>query len=148
ARVLEKLPDYDASLASLPTYQDRLINRACADQFRREGAVKRGKSRLRHSLSRPNRHGNTLHDVLDTAHQDRVRGRRKRSDSELADLALDLATAAASLDADQQQLVEQIKQKSVPEVAEELNVVRGTVYRRLGPVREAFENSGLADYLD
>jgi RNA polymerase sigma factor (sigma-70 family) len=147
-RVLELLPKYDASRASLQTYQDRLIDRACANYLRRERAAKRGRRHGSRSINHPTRNGAMLHDMVDAEQQQRALGRRNRSQADLRDLALDLEAASASLGVDQRRLCEQIKQKSVAEVAEDEKVVRGTIYRRMRPVREAFDSFGLAEYLD
>jgi RNA polymerase sigma factor (sigma-70 family) len=142
-RVLEQLPRFNADRASLRTFQNRLIERAYVDHLRREQAAKRGRGRVRCSKD-----GHDLEVAAFNGHGARQGGTGSRSQFELSELALDLKTAASTLTPEQQRLCHQVTQKPLPEIAHDLGVVRGTIYRRLRPIREAFESLDLAAYLD
>jgi RNA polymerase sigma factor (sigma-70 family) len=139
--VLERLPDYDASRARMDTYQNRLIERACTNCLRRRNAAKRGGTRKPVSFRRQDQ-------VVDGQQHKAAGGKRNGTPCLQSDLRMDLQAALSDLDSDQQQLCEKVKHRSVVEVAEQEQVVRGTIYRRLRPVRRVFENLGLAEYLD
>ena len=138
-RVLEQLPRYDSKRSSLRTFQNRLIDRAFVDHVRHERAVKRGRNRVRCSSN---------FDGVADGQSYRDAGRRTRPHTELTDLAMDLDEATQGLEPGQQCLCAQIKQKPVLEVANDEGVVRGTIYRRLRPIRAAFDSLKLAEYLD
>jgi RNA polymerase sigma-70 factor, ECF subfamily len=138
-RVLEQLSEYDPSRASLRTFQSRLIDRAYVDIYRRERAAKRGKNRKHVSYSR-------CQSVSQCATATSRAARR--SEYELSDLKSDVEYATTGLTADQNRLCELVKTKPVPDVANEEGVHRGTVYRRLQPIRHYFESLQLAAYLD
>jgi hypothetical protein len=66
----------------------------------------------------------------------------------LEDLRLDAELATRGLNAQQQRLCRRLLTQPVAEAAEEEGVHRGTMYRRIRPVREVFQDLGLAEYLD
>jgi RNA polymerase sigma factor (sigma-70 family) len=139
--VLERLPDFDAARARLDTYQNRLIDHACTNCFRRRNAAKRGGARKPVSFRRQ--------DQVVDGQQHRAAGvKRNGTPCFQSDLRMDLQAATEALNPDQQQLCEKIKHRSVVEIAEQEHVVRGTIYRRLRPVRRVFENLRLAEYLE
>jgi len=144
-RVLEQLPRFDATRASLRTFQSRLIERAYVSYLRHLRAAKRGNGRTRHMQSS---FGRSFVDRVDSAQHLRAQGKRVRSQIELSDLSLDLETATAGLDPQQQRLCTRIKHKPVAEIAQEDGVARGTIYRRLRPIRQLLEDARLAEYLD
>ena len=139
-RVLEQLPQFDETRATLRTYQNRLIERALIDHLRREEAAKRGRRSTRRAAHR-------LGELAD-GQGDCRRRNGSRSQIERCDLEMDLESATAVLEPEQQQLCNQIKRKPITEVADDEGVVRGTIYRRLRPIREVFDSLGLAKYLD
>jgi RNA polymerase sigma factor (sigma-70 family) len=147
ARVLEQLPRFDPGKATLPTFQNRLIERACVDCLRRERAAKRGHGRVT-SLDRRTVNGHSLHDQIDGDRQKRATGKQTRTERALTELVLDVKTATAKLQPEQQVLCEKVQQMPISEVAKDEHVSRGTVYRRIKPVRETFENLKLAEYLE
>lgn len=144
-RILPRLPAFDPARSSLPTFLNRLICRACHDYLRHLRAAKRGRQRTI-SLQTLTRHGHELNDYIDA--ERRRPATPNRSSKELRDLAFDLASATAELEPHDQRLCTQLKLDSIPDVAAGEGVVRGTIYRRILPVRQHFEDRGLADYLD
>jgi RNA polymerase sigma factor (sigma-70 family) len=143
-RILPKLSEFDPARSSLATYVNRLFRRACHDYLRHQGAAKRGRQRTI-SLQTLTRHGHELSEYVDAEHH-RLE-KPHRSSEELRDLAFDLSVATAELEPREQRLCEQLKLHSIPDVADDERVNRGTIYRRMLPVREHLEDRGLSVYL-
>jgi transcriptional regulator of acetoin/glycerol metabolism len=80
--------------------------------------------------------------------RDRRRCATPLSPVEQCDLEIDLAQATTLLEPAQQYLCDLLKRMPVPDAAAETGVARGTVYRRLRPIRRVFDSAGLAKYLE
>lgn len=74
-------------------------------------------------------------------------GRRRRSEEELAQLALDLADVIATLPESWQKLLELRKTQTMPEIASEMGVPRTTLNERMRRIRQRFEKAGMRDYI-
>jgi RNA polymerase sigma factor (sigma-70 family) len=78
---------------------------------------------------------------------DARRGRRPRSEEELARLAADVDAVLASLPDDLRELAERLKSQPVAEAARAKDVPRTTLYEQVRRLRRRFERAGLRDYL-
>ena len=147
--ILEQLPKFDPSRASLKTYVGRVVRyKVCKIRARRQAARNR-----RHRVTsldaevsgRDDGRSITLGEAL-SDDADRRLGRNLTPD-ELSGLGLDLEETIASLKDEHQELCERLKTDTFTEIATNLKISRGTLYEASKQIRAAFERNGLSDYL-
>ena len=150
-RVLQSWPNYKADEGHHHCFVTAVIERYVANIVRDRCAAKRydGATVL---LSTPltEASGESLsvsHAISDGA-KDRHLGRRRRTDTELSQLRLDLAAAIDALPDQLKQLVELRKTLTITEIAEKFSVARTTVSSWFRKIREHFEEAGLAEYFE
>jgi RNA polymerase sigma factor (sigma-70 family) len=146
---LKRLSSYDGRRASLPTFVNRVVRNAARDLLRRRDAAKRGNGRATRSLddlfrSRDGRRRNPG-DFASDEHGGR--GRRRRTDREVAELRLDLADAISKLSAQQRRLCRLLKRMSVRDATSKLKQSPSTTYRHIAEMMPHFERRDLQDYL-
>jgi RNA polymerase sigma-70 factor, ECF subfamily len=149
--VLTRLPGFDSSRANLRTYVDRIIDTARIDQLRARYAAKRNPSREEGSLDDVVLHEGTAYrrsDLVDAESQQFAFGRRRRSQSRLEDLRIDVNQALADMPACDHDVCEEAKTNGPVEAARNLGLSRGTIRRRLDRVRERLRDLRLDEYLD
>ena len=150
AQILPSLPKFDPNRSSFPTFVNRAIDSAWVDLERRRRAIKRGSGRNAVSLQSPapGASGNSspLADLIETGQHHKALGRHHRCQRELSELKLDLESELAKLQPHDRQLLQEVAERPVEEVAREHGVCRGTLYRRLNKVLQHFEDSSLRDY--
>lgn len=143
--ILEQLPKFNPSRASLKTF----INRVALYKVRKIRAHRNGGHRvasLDSKLSgRDDGRSITLGETL-SEDADRRRDRNLAPD-ELSSLGLDLEGTIASLKPEHRDLCERLKTDTVTEIARESKASRGTLYEAIKQIRAAFERAGLSAYL-
>ena len=148
ARVLPTLHRFDPGRSSFPTFLNRVIDSAWMDLLRQRRAAKRGSGRNAVSLQSPAAPGSSssLADLIDGEQHHKALGRHHRCQQELTELTLDLESELAKLNPCDRQLLKEVAERPVEDVAREQGVCRGTLYRRLNKVLQHFEDSSLRDY--
>ena len=150
AELLRKLPAYDPSKASMPTFIRMLSKAFFANRLRHRFADMRNPQRLV-SLNMLVRNDEGLWIELGkTISQDIHRkrhGLRMRSDQERADLRNDVGGMLQSLVHELRAVADLLKDKSVAAAARELGIPRTTLHERLRQLRQICDDKQLRDFL-
>ena len=143
--LLIRLPKFDPAKASLRKFVTLVINRRIATLIRSRFQQKRDFRREVCSLDDDDSFiaDGLTHDDLDSR-----TGRRSRPAAERADMQADLLRGLEELPPDLRSLADELLTKSITEIARELGVSRGTLYKTgIARLRKAFEDRGLREYL-
>ena len=150
-RLLQSLPLFKPDVAHRNRFITAVVERHVATILRNRRAAKRDDRRVT-SLNisiEVNGEGPTeLSETISDRELDSRLGRNRRSDEELADLALDLAAAIEGLPESRRTLLELRKTKSMSEAARELGIPRTTLNEWMRRIRKHFEKTGLTDYFE
>jgi len=149
--VLERLPKYDASRASLRTFIDRITTHKIANIIRDRRRLKRDYSCIAWSLDEEVRtddgHAARRGDGISQDDCEREMGTASRPAIERIDLCMDIARVFNGLPPNLQLIAVLLMETSKSETAEVLGVPRGTFYgRELTQLRAMFKDKGLEKY--
>ncbi len=75
-------------------------------------------------------------------------GQVRRAAVDHADMRIDVQSVAAALSPDQQNLVEELKSKSIAEAARQVGVPRTTLNDQIRVLRKPFEQGGMKEFLE
>jgi RNA polymerase sigma-70 factor, ECF subfamily len=150
-RVLQSWPTFNPDeghhhcfvIAVVERYVANIVRDRCAEK-RYEGGVVLLSTPLAEASGETLRVSHTLSD----GSQDRRLGRRRRAETELSQMRLDLAAAIESLPDELKQLMELRRTFTVKEIAEQFGVARTTASGWFRKIRDHFEALGLKEYFD
>jgi RNA polymerase sigma factor (sigma-70 family) len=136
-RLLRSLHRFDAEKAHVNVWTTAVVDRQAALLLRKRRAKKRDAGAIR-SLDAPTADGEPTE----------VRCHRG-TDRDVEQFALrnDVAEVLAQMPAEDRDLAERLMEKTVPEVARDLNVPRSTLQRNVERLRRRFEDASMRDYL-
>lgn len=146
-----RLPMFDPCRAKYETFVDRIVRHRAATIVEFRKAARRSHLRCQCSLNEgvtaPG--GETIEraSMVDEEAGRRRLGAANRSSREEADLALDVAAFVSSLPAALRDLCLRLRSRSPTEVARELGIPRGSLYRTLRELRRRLEEAGFEKYL-
>jgi RNA polymerase sigma-70 factor (ECF subfamily) len=150
ARVLQSLPHFNPDQAHRNKFITTVVERYVANILRNKQAVKRDHRRissLNVMIEITDEGPTELAQTIGERELDARLFRRRRSEEELAQLALDLADVIATLPASWRTLLELRKTQTMPEIANEMGVPRTTLNEWMRRIRQRFEKAGMKDYL-
>jgi RNA polymerase sigma-70 factor (ECF subfamily) len=136
-RLKESLAQFDPAQAHINAFITTVVERAAISIMRERWARKRDWTGTQ-SLEVPTERGN-----VNALPDPRSGGR----DARRRDIAIDLEDVLAALPEELRALALQLKERSVRQIAAELNVPRTTLYTLIRRLRHAFEKAGLRNYL-
>lgn len=149
-RVLQSLPKFAPGQAHLNKFITTVVERYVANILRNKRAEKRDHRRissLNVMIEITDEGPTELAQTIGDRELDARIGRQRRTEEELAQLALDLADMIATLPESWRTLLELRKTRTMQQVADEMGVPRTTLNDWMRRIRQRFENSGLQDYL-
>ena len=144
--VINRLRRFDQAKSSRHTFIAMVVRRCVASILERRRAEKRNGGRRPQSLNSPIRDAEgrevELYQTLDAS-----AGRPGRSEEELRDLRADVRAAVASLPEHLRPWCKVFAKLGIREASRELHVPRSRLQRFKAEIHDAFEETGLADYL-
>ena len=151
AKVLQSLPRFDSEIGHRNKFVTAVVERYVANVLRNKQAGKRDHRRvtsLNVMIEICDEGPTELSQTIGERELDARLFRERRSDEELSDLAMDLASIMETLPDLWQQLLQLRKSKTMPEIAAEMGVPRTTLNAWMKRIRARFEESGMQDYLE
>ncbi len=148
--ILTRLPQFDPGKAKLTTFVARVVENRVKDLLRHRQAEMRAVSREGRSLGdavETNDGAEPFGNMLTDADRTRRFGQSPLSDEERACLLVDLSRVLDTLAGELRQLCEELKTRTVTQIAAERKVQRLTVYQRVWRIRKLFRRASLGDYL-
>lgn len=149
--LLERLPNFDPTKASLNTFADRVVGRRICNLMRDRQAGIRDWRLEAFSLNaeiETDEGSIERHEFISQDEVDLRTGRYNRPSAERAYLQMDLDAVIAGLPPELRRVAEMLMTQTVAEVARELGIPRGSFRDRyLAQLREAFATKRLNDYL-
>lgn len=149
-RVLQSLPSFDPSKAHRNKFITTVVERYVANILRNKQAEKRDHRRissLNVTIEVADEGPTELAQTIGERELDARLGRCRRSDEELAELAIDLADVIATLPESRQTLLELRKTQTMSEIADEMGVPRTTLNGWMRRIRQRSEKASMQDYL-
>lgn len=150
--LLERLPKYDPSKATINTFADRVVGRRICNLLRHRQTEMRDHRREAFSLNEEIETEAGSVEIIETVSQDEIdlrTGRYNRPAAERAHLEIDLNVVLIGLPPDLRRVADMLRTQSVTEVARDLGIPRRTFREKhLAQLREAFATSRLDDYLN
>lgn len=137
-RLLKNLDRFDPARGTCQAFVTTVIRNAAASLLRDRSTQKRADTNTR-SLQTGAFGKVRPHDPVDPC---------SRIPDDRPDLALDVADAIAALSLRLRDLAERLMQGTKTEVADEMEVSRGTIRRRVSELLRHFEDAGLRIYLE
>lgn len=150
-RVLQSLPSFDSDQGHRNKFITAVVERHVANILRNKQAEKRDHRRISSLNVMVEIAKDKKAELAQTIGQrelDARLGRRRRSDHELAQLALDLADVIATMPESWQTLLELRKTQTMSEIASGMGVPRTTLNDWMRRIRQRFEKAGMRDYLE
>jgi RNA polymerase sigma-70 factor (ECF subfamily) len=149
--LLERLPKFDPTKATLNTFAVRVVEGKIRKLLRDHNCEKRDPRREECSLNEcvDDGEGGSVERIQTIAadETDRWLGRQARSDQETAELALDVEEVLKRLPDNLRRLCEFLKTGSIADAARAMGVPRTTLHDHVKQLREVFEAAGMRDYL-
>jgi len=149
--LLQRLDKFSPELGHENVFFTTVIERACSTILRQQTAEKRDPARLACSLNALLDDGDggkvELGETLSEDGRDAMTGRSARGTEERLQMALDLETVIAKLPPHLRDLAQRLKHSSITEIAQQTGIPRSSINRRVGQLRQHFEEAGLRDYL-
>ena len=149
AMLLHSLPAFDPAKSHRNVFVTTVVERSVAKILRHKRAEKRD-DRCVGSLNVMVNVGGEPRMLASTIGQeeyDARRGRESRSDREISELKCDIADVIRRLPKDLRFLAEQLKEKSLAQIAREIDVPRSTLRVRLAELRNHFEAADMRFHL-
>ena len=149
-RVVQSLRRFDPEVAHLNRYVTAVVERFVANVVRDSKANKRDRQRTTtlNVMIQTEAGPTELAQTIGDRELDARLGRERRSEHELHELALDLASVIATLPEAWRTLLQLRKSRTMPAIAEEMNVPRTTLNAWMHRIRQRCEDAGLKDYLE
>ncbi len=150
AHVVQSLRRFDPEIAHLNRYVTAVVERYVANLVRNQNALKRDRGRTTSlNLLIQTEEGPTeLAQTIGDRELDARLSRERRSEQELHELALDLASLTATLPDRWRTLLELRKSNNMVEVAARMQVPRTTLNGWMRRIRQRFERAGMRNYLN
>lgn len=148
-RLLNGLQSFDPEKAHRNAFVTTILERSVATIIRDKRAEKRDHRRIS-SLNVMVSDGDEYRELGATIGQnayDARRCREPRSDGDLSDLASDVSELIEQLPSDLQLLAEQLKHKSISQIAREMGIPRTTLRERVVELRQRFEAADMRMHL-
>src|SRR5262249_50656524 len=149
-KLLKHAAAFDPAISDWHAFVATVVERCAANLLRNERAQKRDCRRVCSlSVIIACRDNGTLElgETISQRDYDRRRQRCPKTEEELAELASDIAEVLAKVPAELRELAEQLKSRSLSEIARDRSVPRTTLYRAVRQLRRRFESPGLRRYL-
>lgn len=149
-RVLQSLRSFDPDKAHRNRYVTAVVERHVANILRNKQAEKRDHRRVTSinvTIETSDEDPTELAQTISDRELDARLGRRRRSDQELVELALDLAEVISTLPQPWQTLLELRKTHTMQEIADEMGVPRTTLNSWMRHIRDRFHEADMADFL-
>jgi RNA polymerase sigma-70 factor, ECF subfamily len=149
-RILQGLKSFDPAQAHRNAFVTTIVERSVATIVRDKRAEKRDHRRIRSLNVMIGDGGENRTELSATIGQpayDARRCRESRSDGDLSELSSDIAELLAHLPGELQLLAEQLKHKSISQIAREMGIPRTTLRERLVELRERFEAAEMRMHL-
>lgn len=149
ARVLQSQSAFDPQRGIRPKFVKAIVERQAATLLRAQRAVKRDHRSVKSlsaSIVVEGEAPTTLANVISHRELDARLSRERRSETQLANLASDMAQLIATLPAPWQELLELRKQHTMEEAARILQIPRTTLNGWMTQIRERFEEAGFRSY--
>jgi RNA polymerase sigma factor (sigma-70 family) len=148
-KLLERLTSYKPEkrrpLGFLAKVIDRVLLNLTRDRFAQKRDFRRVQSL--HEQVATSEGYMELGNTIGQEEEDSRQGRSPRSNAEKVDLVQDVAAVIARLSPDKQELMQQLKDDTLSEVARQRRVPRSTLQAQVRQLVELFENAGLRAYL-
>ena len=151
ARVVQSLPKFDPDQAHSNKFVTTVVERYVANILRNKRAAKRdthGVTSLNVMIQITEEGPTELAQTIGERELDARICRQRRTQEELAQLALDMVEVIATLPDSWQTLLELRKTRTMQQVADEMGVSRTTLNDWMRRIRQRFESSGMQDYLE
>ena len=149
-RLLNSLRSFDPKQSHRNAFVTTIVERNVATIIRDRQAEKRDDRNVS-SLNVTCRNGEfgpvELAQLIGQSEVDAQRGRQTRTHEQVVDLGNDIADIVARLPADLRDLAEQLKTKSLVQIARETGVTRASLRKHFDQLREIFEKAGLRLHL-
>ena len=149
--LLERLPKFDPTKATLNTFADRVVGRRLCNLLRHRQAEMRDHRREAFSMNEEFETEEGSMERQETIGQDEIElrtGRYNRPAAERAHLQMDMNAVLAGLSPELRHVADMLRTASVAEVARELGIPRRTFREKhLTQLREAFAANRIDDYL-
>jgi RNA polymerase sigma-70 factor (ECF subfamily) len=151
--LLQRSPKFDPKKATWKTFVSRVVNRKVANIIRYRTAKMRDCRRKEVSLDavvemeETGRTSSRTSVVDSDGHDIRTR-KRNCSRQEQIECACDVATVLAKLPEHLRKVAERLKTERPADIARSLGIPRASLYDSfIQPIRQAFQEAGLRDYL-
>jgi len=149
--LLERLPKFDPTKATLNTFAVRVVEGKISKLLRDRHAEMRDHRRESFSLNEEVETEDGTVDVIEVVPQDEIdmrTGRYERPAIEREHLRMDLEAVVAGLSPELRQVADMLRTQSVAEVARELGIPRRTFREKhLAQLRKVFAAARMDDYL-
>ena len=150
--LLERLPKFDSSKATMNTFADRVVCRRICNLLRHRQAEMRDYRRESFSMDEQIETEEGPMERHETIGQDEVdlrTGRYNRPAADRAHLQMDMNAVLIGLSPELRQIADMLRTQSVAEVARNLGIPRSTFREKhLAQLREAFAAHRIQDYLN
>ena len=146
--LLERLPKYDASKASLDTFINRVVYHIATSLVRARQTQKRGVDvtvHLEDPVGLPGEENQILLDVIDPEDLGLKNGTLSRSTEDQYLLQIDTEMLLNALPPDLRALCHMLAEDSVAEVAKSLGRHRTTIYKNVQTIHKDLEKKRLGD---
>lgn len=150
ARLLNGLQSFDPKQAHRNAFVTTIVERSVATIVRDKRAEKRDHRRissLNVMVGDGEENRTELSATIGQPAYDARRCRESRSEGELSELSSDIAELLAQLPVELQLLAEQLKHKSISQIAREMGIPRTTLRERVVELRERFEAADMRMHL-
>ena len=149
-RLLNSLRSFDPEQSHRNAFVTTIVERNVATIIRDRQAEKRDDRNVS-SLNVLCRNGEfgpvELAQLIDQSEVDAQRGRKTRTHEQVVDLGSDVTDILASLPVELRVLAEQLKSKSLVQIARETGVTRASLRKQVDHLREIFERAGMRLHL-
>jgi RNA polymerase sigma-70 factor (ECF subfamily) len=148
--LLDRMKRYNPAKAKKTTFMARIVERRIASLLEMRHAQRRDCRRCTTSLNEPTP-GSCDESIergdLMTGDCFLSPSEREPTERRTGDMRIDMETVIESLPEQLRDLCERMKTSNMQEISRETGICRGTLYYRLGLLREAFQAAGLKEYL-
>lgn len=149
AHVLQSQSTFDPQRGIRPKFVKSIVERYVASMIRARRAIKRdhrGVGSLSTQVPVQGEETTALANVISQRELDARLNRQQRSETQIADLACDMAQLIATLPEPWQQLLELRKEYSMKEASRILQIPRTTLNGWMTQIRQQFEEAGFRSY--
>lgn len=148
----ERFPRFDPTIAPWHAFVATVISRFAASLLAARHAQKRHSGCIAASLNAhsvgDDGHWSDLSQIVESRHVSAVTGHHTRDQFELSLLRTELAAVTKRLPFDLKHLCFRLQHESVTEVSRRIRCSRTALYRRIGQLRQIFQEAGLNEFLE